>query len=319
MKTLKKNTLVVLLLMATLGNAQLSPEQEKQVEEAEKMIAKAQKIQDSLMNTPEMNQLMEQIRGMEAEYEKERQERKQQAKKNQKLETAKTNVNEPAHLRHLIITSGGSKKFNDWSLGQVAIILTTHKYKRGDVFDKRTIGQINVDGGFTITFPESMKVQTDGPPITNYFNTTSDGTNDNKTQYTGTDTHVCKASIRIEGSNEHMGSLYLATSRQLVWNDSPAGWNRGDTGYRISLWYANGRATVKANTTRMVPVTDHAEIAKKIPMTEVYDLTLKPGLNFIKVEIIGTQYVGDVPYYKTIKYTTIEQLPTDVKWVYSKY
>lgn len=82
MRTLSERILTIFMLLATLVNAQLTPEQQKMVEQAEQRTAEALRIQDSLMNTPEMKRMMEQLEAMDAQQQELNEARQGESSKN---------------------------------------------------------------------------------------------------------------------------------------------------------------------------------------------------------------------------------------------
>lgn len=332
MKTIGTNLGTLLMLFALFICQGQTPQQQKQIAEAEKMAAEAQRISDSVLNSSEYKRKMAETEKIMDSLNNSPQMRaffeqmEEKDDQNDSWKEAKEDDSEKAspqpekytgHLDRFIITKGSAKKFPDWSFGQADIVLKVNAY-RGGVLEEKKIGRINPDGSFSIDgFPESMQVEADKSPVADYFATFSEDLSSNRTQYTGGETGIKQAYMLIVKNGEDLGSLSLATSRQQAYNDSPVGQRSGDLGYRVSLWYADGAATVEANTTKTVKASDGGETVKNIPMTEVYDLSFKPGLNYMKEEVVGSQNVGVKSFYKTMKYTTIDQLPNGVKWVIS--
>ena len=305
MKTFRKYTWIVSLFVASLGCAQITPEQKKMIEEAEKQADKAQKMHDSIMNFSQMKKVMAQMEAMDGQYAKE--------KTKTKKTTAKEIVKQTSHLDRYIISEGNAAKFENWPHGSATIVLVTQPYKRQNKQEK-VVGAFQEDGKFSLQSFEEVAFDR---KLSDFFR--CEGTDAASTIYTAPETGIIPAYLSVRKDGEEIGALHLASSRQQVYNNSPVGKYRGDPGYLIELFYVEGSATARATCTRNIEGTDHAEITKQIEITNSYDLSFEPGWNYVKVAIDGSQNVGKIPFYKTKRYTVVGQKPADVRWVFSKY
>ncbi|SDM89058.1 hypothetical protein [Kriegella aquimaris] len=80
MKTIRKQISSVLLFFTVISFAQITPEQKKMMDEVEKKAAEVQRIADSLMNTPQIRNIMANMEELEEDYDNERQQQSQQKK-----------------------------------------------------------------------------------------------------------------------------------------------------------------------------------------------------------------------------------------------
>ena len=233
----------------------------------------------------------------------------QNAEENKSLRTHQ--VADP--LARYTITKNNEKKFDDWPHGKAEIVLVTQSYKPGNK-QEFSVGEISEDGSFTME--DYLPTVNPDRALQHFYHCDDEN---NNPSHTNPNMPAVPGFFSVRQNGEDIGTLSLATAKQIAYNHSPRGKYRGDKGYRIDLLFVKGQASVKNNCTRKITATDHAEITKQISISDIYDLQFKSGWNMIKVEVMDNQSVGDIPYYKTKLYTTIHKLPHDVKWVFYKY
>lgn len=298
MKTLRLLSAVCLLLTTIIGFTQ-TPEHQKMMDDAKRM-------QDSIMNTPMFKQLMEQTKAMEVQQKEEREKRKVAEKK-----PTQNTQKAAGHLDGYIISNSNSKRFDNWQQGEADIILITQTYSPNNRKELK-IGTIKADGSFDYTLPEEVGYDR---TISDFFKC-QNKTSTSETSYSAPNTGIVTSYVSVKNNDGVIGTMSIATSKQQAYNDSPIGLYRGDPGYRLHWWYVSSAASANATCTRMMEATDHAEIEMNIEINDVYDLNFNLGWNLVKTEIIGSQNVGQIPYYKTKKHTVVSSLPNDARWVF---
>lgn len=248
------------------------------------------------------------------EIEQQSQSYEEQIKSNlEPIKEVSVNKKQSGHLANYMITKSLEKKFDNWSFGGTEIVLVTQPYNYKSK-QKLVVGKFNANGSFTIQ-SNLPKVNTDRE-IKYFFNCLA---MTDKPPYTNKNSLSVPGFLAVRQNGEILGTLKMATSKQIAFNNSPAGKSRGDIGYRVDLFYVKENTGLNYECSRQVNATDHAEITKEITISDIYDFQLKQGWNFIKVEVTDNQFVGNISYYKTKQYTTIPKLTDDVKWVFYKY
>lgn len=271
------------------------PEQQKAIENAKKQA-------DSMLNDPQIKEMMEYAEQFKPKPGETTEEPKENPSKDRRVKSP---------LDFFSITKTNEKKFDAWQFGSANIVLVTLPYKRGNK-QEIPVGKINENGSFSFDLPT---VNPDRE-LKHFYK--CDNPNNNAS-YTNENVLAVPCFLSIRQNGEEIGMLSMATSKQIAYNNSPRGKYRGDKGYRIDLLFVMEQAGLKNNCSREITATDHAEITKKITISDIYELQFKSGWNMIKVEVLDKQLVGNIPYYKTKHYTTIQKLPQDVRWVFNKF
>lgn len=218
------------------------------------------------------------------------------------------------HLKKYIITKSNAKQFTNWKLGKAEIILITQPYSTA----KRQalkVGEIKPDGNFDFDLPSSVWFDS---TISDFFKCQG-SISSTETQYTEKEVGLIPAFLSIRKSENEIGVLSLATSKQQAYNNSPFGKYQGHLGYRLELWYAEASTNAESVCKRTIEATDNSEITKQIQISDIYNLSFKKDWNYVKVAIQENQKVGIIPYYKTKKYTVVNSLPNDVRWVFKEF
>lgn len=304
MKTLRIIVIGLIFLGSTLCFSQLTPEDQKEYFE------KSQKLASLLAQNPEkMDSIMKEMDKLDKQMRKKKRAQKAKAKK---PDSQPANVQKATgHLKNFYLGEPSAKKFENWSIGAGDIVLVTQTYKRGNS-EEIKIGKMSENGRFD--FKDLSKVTTD-QSISNYFKCLY---GDAETKYNAPKTGIVGGHFFLIQNGKRIGRLKMASSRQQVFNNSPAAQYRGDPGYRIDLYYVDAATSAKSTCARSMEATDHAEIIKQIEVVDEYDLSFSPGWNYVKVTIDGSQNVGAIPYYKTKNYSVVKSPPADARWVFVK-
>lgn len=289
-----------LICLPVIVGAQMTPEDERMYFE------KSQQLAQFLGEHPEkMDSILNEMDRLDKEMRMKKTTKKITPEKAAQPETTE------AHLSNYLISSGNDMVFDDWGYGNAEILLVTQPYKPENRSEIK-VGIINDDGRFSIK--KSKPVPFDRT-IKDFFK--CEGSQTIGTIHDNPDMGAIPAYFSVRQDGKEIGVLSMATSKQQAFNNSPAGKYRGDSGFRIALFYIEGPTSVKANCTRNIEATDYNEIIKQIEITDEFDLSFEAGWNFVKVSIHGSQNVGNIPYYKTKKYSVISvDRLTDVNWVF---
>ncbi|WP_273568796.1 hypothetical protein [Maribacter halichondriae] len=119
-------------------------------------------------------------------------------------------------------------------------------------------------------------------------------------------------SLPVMQKDKIIGHLYMGNAIEVAYNmAAPCCLHRGHKGYRLYWAY-----TENACTTRVFEKRTGATFSgEEKETTEEYDLDFKPGLNFIKTEIIEN-YGTD--QFKTKKHKVVSKMPSNAKYFFWK-
>lgn len=322
---MKKLNIILFILCLHIGvnvaRAQLTPEQQKQVEEAQKQADEAQrKAMEMMENNPQYQEAMKMMQQAEEQRRQELMMEQLEVEKRQK-DAAREHMKD-FYWRNKV-ASDKQGKFAEWSWGEVEIAYYDGKGKRGQYGNipyesYALLGTISADGEVRIDLPP--KVQTNRTISTGLFPQMHEILNDEVT-FSNPEAPFLWYSYTLDvlkGGNK-IGILYMGNSERTTHNlASPADMKYGDEGYL--LYWAYSGAACKANYSKNDPTVNHieGEISKSIDQYTRVDLDFKPGWNLVKIEINGNHLIGQRTRWKWKMYSTIEKLPADARY-YFKY
>jgi len=147
---------MLFLLTGIFGFAQLTPEQKKQQEEAQKKAVEYQKkVMEMMESQPGMKDFMKQIQAAEAQREVDNKKKNTAAEK-KRIADSKKHMEE-FYWRNKV-ASNTNGKFKDWKWGAVEIGYNNEESRRNSRAKKYIIlGRISNDGLVTMSLPETVK------------------------------------------------------------------------------------------------------------------------------------------------------------------
>jgi len=299
MKTTTYLAMMVLLFAAVGCNGQ-TPEQKKKVEELEKMGAEAQGAADSILNTPEMKKLMQQVKEMGAA----------QQKANNAKDLSENKVNTQVntdYLKDFTISKGSSKKFDTWQFGSAELYVIKYLPFGKDPETQYRVGSIRADGSFDFNMPENIRFET---KISDFFKCPNVGSPPPATEYSNPNAGMVSKVVSVIQNGKRIGNISLASSRQQVYNFSPAHQFRGDLGYRLTWWYAEKTSSAKIVCNRI-----YDNYGEQFEMRIINKLEFKPGWNLVKIEVLEAH---SPKFYKTLELSVVKSPPSDAKWVFQE-
>ena len=297
-------TMCLMIFLIGSCNSQ-TPEQKKMMEEIEKKAAEAQLVADSIMNTPEMKKLIEQGKEIEAAGKAEREKRLAKEKKSSKIQAA-TPLNTD-YLKDFQISKGSAKKFDNWQFGSAELYVFKHLPFGKDPKTQYKVGSIGSDGNFDFAMPENINIEN---RISDFFKCPNVGSPPPKTEYSDSNILLGSRVVSVIQNGKRIGNISLATSRQQVYNFSPAHQFRGDPGYRLSWWYAEKESSANVICDRV-----YDNYGEKFEMRIIYNLEFKLGWNLIKTEVLEAH---SPKFYKTQKHSIVTSTSSDAKWVFQE-
>lgn len=306
---MKANTKLVLGLLLTVGfvgNSQTA-EQRKMMEEAEKKVAKAQRISDSIMNTPQMKAVMDQMKALEEV---------QQPKTTQKEKQVVTPKSNDDFYWRNTTASDTHGKFAKWTGGKADFGIIGHQMKDGTGNYKFfKMGSISSDGKLAYDLPTAIQTRT---TLSQNNNLTQGSFLDfNSFEYTNGDSgFIGSFTLQVIRDGKPIGLITMGNSIKAARNlSAPCCSHLGDEGYRLYWTYAKNACAMNYEGNWNGKV-NQGEVEGEINVHHSYKLNFKPGWNIVKTESRGAQSVANVKYGKTRENYLVSEIPSDTKYFF---
>ena len=319
---MKAQRLVLIFLLCIIGvNCKgQTDEQKKMIKEMEKKAAEAKRINDSLMNTPQMKKMMEQLKAQEAIYQKEREKQREEreAKKKEKPVNNSTDfywINK--------IASDTQGQFTDWKWGAAELIVFNGDWginEAGELIDQKytVVGNISSNGKLTINLPATIETPylISKALIPEMHSVTNRDVSFSRPEAAFM---TLGFTLQVIGNNKHLGTLFIGNSERVTYNlAAPCCLFKGDEGYRLYWVYVEEACSAQLHKEFKEKKITQGEEEKLVDQTIIYDLDFQPGWNLIKSEVIGNYNIGGSTQFKTKKHTVVSTMPADARY-YFKY
>lgn len=304
-----KNLISILMLLFIQTICGQTPEQQEMIEKAERM-------RDSIMNTPQMKAAMKQAEDMEKE---------QQSNTTVKKESnpiPKAKINSDKYWINTL-SSNNNTKLTNWNNGVADLVYNYFYDSQKDKVEYVKVGIIKVDG--TIELNPTTKIPI-LKPLNNFKNSNHfyDIHKQDSYQYQNENTGFkLNSYILVYQNDVQIGILTIGNSAKVTLNLlTPGDLYYGDEGYILSWAYADGDCALKANENFKGDLSNTG--TPLIVETNVtYDLNFKPGWNLVKTEVIGTYEFPNAPEedrsrYKKHKHTIVASIPQDATYFFRK-
>ena len=307
-------TTVILLVFGVLCSYSQTKEEMERIK----------KMQDSIMNLPQMKALFESNPEMKKAFV-EQMMAKQKGKTSQKKNVAlkptavKSSSNDSWYWKNTIAST--NNKFKNWSGGDADI---TMGYK-GPELNTFIIGTIKGDGSIVFNLPESVITKTSltrqlGPQGLFYdiYGNVPVNFNNKEAGF------ITNPSLPIMRNGKHIGNLTIGNSVRVTHNlTNQSSVDAGDEGYMLYWAYANETCALTLDQKWKGEVRIDGTNSREIETQVNYDLNFKPGWNLIKTEVIGKHKLDherglDVSWFKNHKHTIITILPDDAIYFFRK-
>lgn len=300
MRTVNYYTILIALLATTCAIAQ-TPEQQK-------MMEKAQRQYDSIMNSPEMQKQKREAEAFSKQFQAENAKKKAEEKTTNEKDANSSSDNNNQ------ISQSSKMKFENWPHGAADIILQT--LGRYSTATETKIGSINANGYFDFTMPD--KVPTHSVIDDDRFLNCSSGANN--TKWTKPQISYAKGNLVLKKENDKLGFIYMTSSSDIVEGSSLASDYHGIPGYDLGLYYLTGETSANSNC---IIERRYGE-GKDFDLEYDFELQLKSGWNIVKFEYTGERIFIDWgegehnkhSYFKQKKIYVVPELPQDVKWYF---
>lgn len=304
-----KNLISILMLLFIQTICGQTPEQQEMIEKAERM-------RDSIMNTPQMKAAMQQAEDMEKE---------QQSNTTVKKESnpiPKAKINSDKYWINTL-SSNNNTKLTNWNNGVADLVYNYFYDSQKDKVEYVKVGIIKADG--TIELNPTTKIPI-LKPLNNFKNSNHfyDIHKQDSYQYQNENTGFkLNSYILVYQNDVQIGILTIGNSAKVTLNLlTPGDLYYGDEGYILSWAYADGDCGLKANENFKGDLSNTG--TPLIVETNVtYDLNFKPGWNLVKTEVIGTYEFPNAPEedrsrYKKHKHTIVASIPQDATYFFRK-
>ncbi|MBA6153169.1 hypothetical protein [Gelidibacter maritimus] len=302
MKTLKQILLVLILIIGCLSYSQ-TPEQEKMMEKAERM-------RDSIMNTPEIKAIMKQAGEMEKNN-----------KTAQKAKPIPTNTKIKDKYWHNTLASKDNNTLENWNKGIADLVFSYAYDSRNDKLNYVKVGLIKSDGTIELNPTSEVPVL---QPLKNFKNSNAfyDIHKPDSYKYSNGDAGFKLNSYLLVFQNDQkIGTLTVGNSVKVTRNLLiPGDLYFGDEGYILSWVYVNKPCAIKAHENWKGDLSNTGT-PLMVETTVIYDLSFKTGWNIVKTEVIGTHYFPDAPEedrsrFKKHEHTVVAAIPQDATYFF---
>jgi hypothetical protein len=302
-----KNLISILMLLFIQTICGQTPEQQKMIEKAERM-------RDSIMNTPQMKAVMQQAEDME----KAQQSNTTVKKENNPIPKAK--IKQDKYWINTL-SSNNNTKLTNWNFGLADLVFNYSYDVRNDKIKYIKVGSIQSDGTIELNPINKVPIL---ESLSEFDNKFYDIFNPSSYQFTkGTTGFKLNSYLLVFQNDVQIGILTVGNSAKVTLNLlTPGDLYYGDEGYMLSWAYADGDCALKVNENFKGDLSNTG--TPLIVETNVtYDLNFKPGWNLVKTEVIGTYEFPNAPEedrsrYKKHKHTIVASIPQGATYFFRK-
>lgn len=286
-----------------------------QTPEQQKMIDDAKRKQDSIMNTPQMKDMMKQLEEQEKAH-KEAQEKKETTKENSKKSP---NSNDDWYWRNTTASNQG--KFEKWDKGTADVMMMYRMSPNQQKAETLKIGTIDSNGRISFDLPTDVKTQSELSRRQNilFF----DIQEESSLGYTNGDSgYFANASLFVMKDGQQLGTLTMGNSVKTTTNlTNQSTLFSGDEGYILYWAFAQENCSLLVNEDWSGDVRRDGTNTIKVQTNVTYDLSFKEGWNLVKTEVIGKYDLEherglDVSWFKNHKHTILNSIPKEVTYYF---
>ncbi len=308
MKTIYRIFTILILFIGCVGFSQ-TPEQQKRIDEALKM-------QDSIMNTPEMKAMMKQLN----ENKKEQDANK---KTNSKSSSIPKTTKKVDKYWQNTLASDNNNILKNWKNGVADLVFDYRYDARKDKVESIKVGIIKVNGTIELNPINKVPIL---KPLNDYKDSNKffDIHNPDVYQFSNENAGFkLNPYLSVHQNGTKIGTFTVGNSAKVTLNLlTPGDLYYGDEGYILSWVYVDEACSLKANEDFKGDLSNTG--TPLIVETNVtYDLSFNPGWNLVKTEVIGTHLFHDAPEedrsrYKKHRHTIVSSIPEDATYFFRK-
>ncbi|MFH4965946.1 hypothetical protein V8G69_13170 [Gaetbulibacter sp. M235] len=309
MKKELKIIFTLLFIVSGIGFSQ-TPEQQK-------MIDKALKMRDSIIQCITLEEMLQQANAQEKILES--------AKKTNESETnpiPKARKIEDKYWKNTL-ASDNDNKLKNWNYGEANLVFNYHYDSRKDKVEYVEVGVIKADG--TIKLNPTYKVPIlkplkDFKDSNNFF----DIHNPESYRYSNEDSGIkLNSYLLVYQNDEQIGVLTIGNSVKVTRNLlTPGDLYFGDEGYMLSWVYAEEACEIEANENWKGDLSNTGT-PLLVETNVTYNLSFSLGWNLVKTEVIGAYEFPNAPVedrsrYKKHVHTIVPTIPEDATYYFRK-
>ncbi|MDW5290221.1 hypothetical protein [Formosa sp. PL04] len=305
-KTITQNLSILLLIIGSSTFAQ-TPEQQK-------IIDKAMKMQDSIMQCITLEEMLQQAKQQEQRVESD--------KNSDTNPTSETIKKEDKYWKNTLVSDANSK-LKGWNNGAADLVFNYYYDPRKDKVEYVKVGNIKADGTIELNPINEIPIL---KPLNNFKNSNTffDIHNPDSYQLTNEDSGFKLNSYVLVYQNEkQIGLLTIGNSEKVTLNLLTSGdLYFGDEGYILSWVFVDEACAIKANENWIGDLSNTGN-PLVVETQVVYNLNFNPGWNLVKTEVIGTYEFPSAPEedrsrYKKHEHTSISSIPIDATYYFRK-
>ena len=303
MKSTYRILLILLFFIGYMGFSQ-TPEQQK-------MIDRALKMRDSIMECMNLEEMLQQANTKEKRLE-------QKQKTNTKTSSiTKAAKNEDKYWKNTLASENNT--FKNWQNGAADLVYNYRYDSSKDVVEYVKVGVINSDGSIVLNATSKVPVL---KSLNNFKNSNTflDIHNQDSYQFSNENSGFKLNSYILVYQNEkQIGILTLGNSVKVTRNLlTPGDLYFGDEGYLLSWVYVDEACAIKANENWKGDLSNTGS-PLLVETNVTYDLSFKPGWNLVKTEVIGTYEFPNAPEedrsrYKKHEHTNLDAIPKEATY-----
>lgn len=285
--------------------------------EQQKLIDKAIKMRDSIMQCITLEEMLQQANAQEKRLES--------AKKTNKSETSpisKAVKTEDKYWKNTL-ASDTYTKLKNWNYGDADLVFNYRYDPREDKVAYVKVGVIGADGTIVLSPTNQVPLL---KPLKDFkdSNTFYDIHNQASYQYRNEDSGFkLNAYLLVYQNDQQIGILTIGNSEKVTLNLlTPGDLYFGDEGYILSWVYVDEACAIKANENWKGDLSNTG-IPLLVETNVSYNLSFNTGWNLVKTEVIGTYEFPDAPEedrsrYKKHVHTSIPSIPDDATYFFRK-
>ena len=297
---------IALSMLCQLITLAQTPEQMKQMEAAKHKA-------DSIMNSPQMKEMMQKAKAMEAKFAKQEAQRKksEKLKPREKPAAKVSNNNVSDFYWYNTIGSDTNGTFKDWSYGAASLRVGFYD-RKAKAYIYLPFGSISAAGQVKIELPQIDETKLPFKPITKDY---SEGENifyNNALQFTNTNAKWVSTRFNFEvyKGDKTIGYIKIGNHIKPVVNlNSPCCTHKAGDGYSISWVFVTTPTNITGAKT--------LETGGKV----VHNLNFTKGWNLLKIAVDGsTSASGDTQQlWLNKEHAATTTLPSDAKYYFTKH
>ncbi|WP_445735567.1 hypothetical protein [Mariniflexile sp.] len=276
-------------------------------------MAKIRRIQDSMMNLPQMKEMMQQIEESNSKQEAEEKKRSPEEKKTLQKNTDQDDW----YWKNFMETTTVSKnnKLPNWEGGPADISLQYRDDRKPNYLKIETI---LADGNIIFNFPKEVETSLSFKKIPAFYTPFFDIREMSSLQFTNADVgFTSRTSLAIIRDGQRLGNLTIGNSVRVTKNLLYDGLlDSGDEGYLLYWAYAAADFSLNADENWEGNVQKEGTNTIQVKTNVNYNLNFKKGWNLVKAEVIGNYKLNhergyEITWFKNHKHTIISSMPND--------